>query len=223
MLETLREQVCSACHMMHDNGLASFMWGNISGIDRANSLVVIMPKGLTCNEITPESLVICDLYGNVVEGDFAPSVDLAAHLALYRAFENVGGIVHTHSPSATVWAQAGRDIPPYGISHADYFRGAIPCTRSLTISEIEAEYEEIMGLSIVETFSERGLDPDSIPGALVFNHGPFAWGADSIDALKHAAVLETVAELAYRTERINPEIMPINKAILEKQFLKQQP
>ncbi len=220
MLEALREQVCLACHMMYDNGLASFMWGNISGIDRANSLVVIMPKGLALNEITPESLVICDLYGNVAEGDFLPSVDLAAHIALYRAFENIGGIVHTHSKSATVWAQAGRDIPPYGISHADYFKGSIPCTRSLTISEIESEYEEIMGRSIVETFLERGLDPDSIPGALVFNHGPFAWGTDCIDALKHAAVLETVAELAYKTERINPEIMPVNKAILEKQFSK---
>ncbi|MBQ4516277.1 MAG: class II aldolase/adducin family protein [Clostridia bacterium] len=220
MLETLREQVCSACHMMYDNGLAAFMWGNISGIDRANSLVVITPKGLALNEITPESLVICDLYGNVAEGDFLPSVDLAAHIALYRAFENIGGVVHTHSKSATVWAQAGRDIPPYGISHADFFKGAIPCTRSLTISEIESEYEETMGRSIVETFLERGLDPDSIPGALVFNHGPFAWGTDCIDALKHAAALETIAELAYRTERINPEIMPINKAILEKQFLK---
>ena len=220
MLEALREQVSAACQMAFDYGLTSFTWGNVSGFDRANSLIVIKPKGVAYQNATPESLVISDLSGNIVEGDAPPSADIPAHIALYKAFGELGGIIHTHSPAATVWAQAGRDIPPYGVTHAEYFRGSIPCTRSLLPAEIDAGYEEQIGLTIAETFEKRGLDPLAIPGALVFNHGPFAWGADAQEAVKNAFVLEMVAKMAYQTERINPEIMPIEKAILDKQFEK---
>lgn len=220
MLDTLRKQVADACHMIPQYGLASFTWGNVSGFDRANSLVVIKPHGITYFDVTEQNLVITDLSGNVIEGDAPPSLDLAAHIELYRAFPNAGGVVHSHSHSATVWAQAGRDIPPYGVTHAEYFRGYIPCTRSLSPSEIETDYEKNIGLSIAETFEKNGIDPVEVPGALVFNHGPFAWGADCFEALKNAAILENIAGLAYHTEQINPEIMPINKSILDKQFLK---
>ena len=220
MLDTLRKQVADACHMIPQYGLASFTWGNVSGFDSANSLVVIKPIGITYFDVTEENLIIADLAGNVVEGNSAPSPDLAAHIELYRAFPNIGGVVHSHSHSATVWAQAGRDIPPYGVTHAEYFCGYIPCTRSLSPSEIENDYEKNIGLSIVETFEKGSINPSEIPGVLVFNHGPFTWGSDCFDALKNASILENIAELAYHTEQINPEIMPINKTILDKQFLK---
>lgn len=223
MLDTLRKQVADACHMIPQYGLASFTWGNVSGYDSANSLIVIKPYGATCFDVTEENLLIADLSGNIIEGNAQPSPDLAAHIELYRALPGIGGIVHAHSRSATVWAQAGRDIPPYGVTHAEYFRGYIPCTRSLSPSEIENDYEKNIGLSIVETFEKRGFDPNEIPGALVFNHGPYTWGADCFDALKNAAILENIADLAYQTEQINPEILPINKAILDQQFLKHHP
>ena len=143
------------------------------------------------------------------------------HIELYKAFDSISSIVHTHSENATVWAQAGRDIPPYGVTHAQYFRGYIPCTRSLTQTEIENNYEEQLAVSIYEAFSERGIDFLDIPGALVFNHGPITWGKDALSAVKHAVILERIAKMAYQTELINSEIMPINKSVLEKQFLKQ--
>ncbi len=220
MLESLREQVSSACLLMRDYGLASFAWGNISAIDRANSLIVIKPKGTPCYQASPERMIITDLSGNIVEGDGLPSPDLPAHIELYKSFPKADAIVHTHSPNATVWAQAGRDIPPYGVTHAEYFKGCIPCTLSLSSSEIEDNYEQKAGLSVVEAFEKRGLDPETIPGALIFNHGPIAWGRDALEALKNAAILETVAKLAYQTEQINPEIMPIGNAILDQRFFK---
>lgn len=220
MLDMLRKEVADACHMIPQYGSAVFPAGNVSAFDRENSLVVIKPLGSTCFDVTEENLLIADLSGNVVEGSSPPSPDLAAHIELYRAFPEIGGIVHTHSRCATARAQAGRDIPPYGMTHAGYFRGYIPCTRSLTSSEIEEDYEKNIGLSIVETFEKRGFNPNEIPGVLVFNHGPYTWGIDCFEALQNAIVLENIADLAYQTEQINPEILPISDNILDKQFLK---
>ena len=221
MLETLREELCLACHMMEEYGLSGILPVHISAVDRANSLIVIKPENIQPGAVTSNDFIITDLSGNIVEGSHATPSGLITHIELYKAFDSISSIVHTHSESATVWAQAGRDIPPYGVTHAQYFRGNIPCTRSLTQTEIENNYEEQLAASICEAFSERGIDFLDIPGALVFNHGPIAWGKDALSAVKHAAVLESIAKMAYQTELINPEIMPINKYVLEKQFSKQ--
>lgn len=199
-------------------GLITYTWGNVSGIDREKGLFVIKPSGVEYEDLKPEDMVVVDLEGNVVEGKYKPSSDTATHLELYKAFEKVGGIVHTHSPWATSWAQATRAIPCYGTTHADYFYGAIPCARGLTEEEINGAYEKNTGLVIIETF--KGIDPMSIPGVLCSNHGPFTWGKDAKEAVHNAVVLEEVAKMASRTERLNPEVLPAPQVLLDKHYLR---
>lgn len=198
MLKELREKVYEANMDLPKHGLVVFTWGNASEIDREKGLFVIKPSGVDYDELTPESMVVCDMDGNVVEGDLNPSSDTATHACLYRAWENVGGIVHTHSTVATAWAQAGRSIPCYGTTQADYFYGEVPCMRGLTKEEIEEAYELNTGNVIVEGF--EGKDPMAQPGCLVRNHGPFAWGKDAAAAVYHAVVVEEVAKMSRDAE-----------------------
>jgi L-ribulose-5-phosphate 4-epimerase len=200
MLKELREQVYEANMDLPKHGLVVFTWGNASAVDRDRGLFVIKPSGVDYGELSPESMVVCDLDGNVVEGDLNPSSDTPTHAYLYRQWDNIGGIVHTHSAAAVAWAQAGRAIPCYGTTQADYFYGEVPCMRGLTEDEIEGDYELNTGKVIVEGF--RGLDPVSHPGCLVRNHGPFSWGADAVQAVYHAVVIEEVARMARDTEQL---------------------
>ena len=213
MLKQLRKLVCAANLKLPRYGLVSFTWGNVSGIDRDRELMVIKPSGVPYKELTYEDMVIVDMDGNVVEGE-APSQDTATHLRLYKAFPGIGGIVHTHSTWATIFAQAGLAIPAYGTTHADYFHGAIPCTRALTEKEIGKNYEKETGNVIAEAFDS--LDPMSIPGVLVKNHGPFAWGVTPVSAVHNAVVLEQVAQMAYHTRVLKGQPMP--QALLDKHF-----
>ena len=176
--------------------ISAAAWGNVSGIDREKGLFVIKPSGVPYEELKPSDMVVMDLAGNQVEGSLNPSSDTPTHLALYRAFPSVGGVVHTHSRWATIWAQAGRGIPAYGTTHGDYFYGEIPCSRKMTPAEIEGEYELETGNVIIETFTSRGIDPAQVPAVLVQSHGPFAWGKDAAEAVHNAVVLEEVAMLA---------------------------
>ena len=218
MLEALKQQVYEANMELPRQGLVTYTWGNVSGIDREKGLFVIKPSGVEYDELTPAMLVVMDLNGNRVEGDLNPSSDTKTHLELYKAFPKIGGVVHTHSPWATSWAQAGRSIPLYGTTHADYFFGEIPCARSLTPEEIDAAYEQNTGLVIIETFEERGLNPMHTPGVLCKNHGPFTWGKDAAEAVHNAVVLEEVAKMATRTELINPKVQPAPDCIRDKHF-----
>lgn len=219
MLEKLREEVYVANRLLPELGLVSFTWGNVSGIDRASGLVVIKPSGVEYGRLTPESMVVVDLSGRRVEGSLNPSSDTATHVELYRAFSGVGGIVHTHSRWATIWAQAGRGIPAYGTTHADCFYGEIPCTRRMTPVEIAGEYERETGKVIVETF--RGRDPAQMPAVLVHSHGPFAWGATPEQAVRHAAVLEEVAMMALHTEQLaGGKTPPMQTELLDRHFLR---
>ena len=198
MLKELREKVYEANMDLPKHGLVVFTWGNASEIDREKGLFVIKPSGVDYADLTPESMVVCDMDGNVVEGDLNPSSDTVTHACLYRAWENVGGIVHTHSTVATAWAQAGRSIPCYGTTQADYFYGEVPCMRGLTKEEIEEAYELNTGNVIVEGF--EGKDPMAQPGCLVRNHGPFAWGKNAAAAVYHAVVVEEVAKMSRDAE-----------------------
>jgi len=218
MLDELKEAVWRANLDLPRYRLVTFTWGNASGIDRDRGLVVIKPSGVPYEELQPEDMVVVDLDGRVVDGRLKPSSDTPTHLALYRAFAEIGGVVHTHSPWATIWAQAGRSIPPFGTTHADYFYGEIPCTRRMTEEEIRGAYELETGNVIIETF--RGRNPTDVPGVLVHGHGPFAWGKDAHDAVHNAVVLEEVAKLAYRTVRLNPDARPIDRALLDKHYLR---
>ena len=218
MLEQLREEVCAANCRLPAMGLVSHTWGNVSAIDRESGLVVIKPSGVEYDELTPEKMVIVDLDGRVAEGTLNPSSDTRTHLELYKAFENVGGIVHTHSSYATAWAQAGRDIPAYGTTHADTFYGPVPCARHLTAEELAADYEKATGTVIVEIFRRRGLDPAAMPGVLCRGHGPFAWGKNAEQALYHASVLEEVARLALLTVQIDPHAAPVPQCLLDKHY-----
>ena len=218
MLKGLREEVYQANMDLVRYGLVTFTWGNVSGIDRASGCFVIKPSGVEYERLRPENLVVVDLDGRVAEGELRPSSDTATHLELYRAFANVGGIVHTHSKWATAWAQAVRDIPCYGTTHADYFHGAIPCVRPLTKDEIDGGYEQNTGKLIVQSF--RMLDPATIPAALCANHGPFAWGGNASEAVHNAVVLETVAEMAARSEGLNNRIQPAPQHLLDKHYLR---
>lgn len=199
-------------------GLITYTWGNVSGIDRESGCFVIKPSGVEYDALTPESMVVMDLAGNKVEGDYRPSSDTATHLALYRKYAEIGGIVHTHSPEAVAWAQAGREIPLYGTTHADYFFGPIPCTRNLTAAEIEEAYEKNTGAVIIETFESRGLNPMYTPAVLCKNHGPFTWGKDAAEAVHNAVVLEEVARMARYTEAVCPQAAPAPDSIKEKHF-----
>lgn len=218
MLEALKEQVYKANMELPKRKLITYTWGNVSGIDRETGYFVIKPSGVDYDELTPDDMVVMDLLGNKVEGKYKPSSDTATHLELYKAFPEIGGVVHTHSPWATSWAQAGRSIPCYGTTHADYFYGTIPCARSLTKEEIENEYEKNTGLVIVETF--KVLNPVYVPGVLCVNHGPFTWGKDAMEAVHNAVVLEEVAKMAYHTEMINPRVQPAPESIKEKHFMR---
>ncbi len=220
MLEELKKTVCEANLLLPQYGLVTFTWGNVSGIDRASGLVAIKPSGVAYDGMTPEDMVIVDLDGNTVEGSLRPSSDTATHLELYKAFPALGGIVHTHSSYATSWAQAGRDIPCYGTTHADYFYGDVPCLRDLTKEEIDAAYERSTGLLIVGEFLRLGRDPVAVPGCLCRHHGPFTWGKDPMEAVHNAVVLEECAKMAYRCEQINPKAQPAPQVLQEKHYMR---
>ncbi len=220
LLADLRKRVYLANMELQQKGLVKFTWGNVSGIDRDKGLVVIKPSGVKYEELSPENMVITDLDGNIVEGELNPSSDLKTHLELYKSFLNIGGVVHTHSEEAVAWAQAGRDITSYGTTHADYFYGDIPCARSLTEDEVSNAYEKETGTVIIETFIERKIDPNYIPGIVVRNHGPFTWGKSPEEAVYHAVVLEEVAKMARKTEQINPEVKRVDQYLLEKHFMR---
>ncbi len=199
-------------------GLVTFTWGNVSGIDRERGLFVIKPSGVDYEKLSPEDMVVMDLDGNKVEGKYNPSSDTATHVELYKAFPEIGGIVHTHSSYATSWAQAGRSIPCYGTTHADYMYGEIPCLRCLTKEEIDGAYEENTGRLIVDAYRELGKDIMAVPAVLCKNHGPFAWGKDAHEAVHNAVVLEEVAKMAYRAETINPRIQPAPQELQDKHY-----
>ena len=218
MLEALKKQVYEANMELPRRGLITYTWGNVSAIDRETGYVVIKPSGVDYEVLKSDDMVIIDLEGNKIEGEYKPSSDTATHLELYKAFSEIGGIVHTHSPWATSWAQAGRSIPCYGTTHADYFYGSIPCARSLTKDEIENDYEKNTGLVIIETFKE--MNPNFVPGVLCINHGPFTWGKDAMEAVHNAVVLEEVAKMAFQTEQINSYVNPAPDTIKEKHFMR---
>ncbi len=219
MLEELKERVYEANMDLPRHGLVVFTWGNASELDRERGLFAIKPSGVDYDELRPEDMVVCDLDGRVVEGELSPSSDTPTHAWLYRAWgERVGGIVHTHSAAAVAWAQAGRSIPCYGTTQADYFYGEVPCMRGLARSEIEEAYELNTGKVVCEGFDERGIDPVAVPGCLVRNHGPFAWGADAAEAAYHAVVLEQVARMARDTELLSPHAEPAPQYLLDKHY-----
>lgn len=228
MLEELKAAVCAANLQLPKHGLVTFTWGNVSGIDREQSLIVIKPSGVEYDHMQPEDMAVVDLNGNRVEGKYKPSSDTATHLALYQAWPSLGGIVHTHSRWATSFAQAGRGIPPLGTTQGDYFYGEIPCTRKMTPAEIgspyeqagESPYERETGNVIVETFEKRGIKPEDIPGVLVHSHGPFVWGTDPFHAVHNAVVMEEVAFMAFHTMMLQPQAGPMQQELLDKHFLR---
>ncbi len=215
MFKEIKKKVFKANLDLVKHGLVIFTWGNVSGIDREKGLVVIKPSGVSYKNMKIEDMVVVDLEGKVVEGKMNPSSDTPTHLILYKNFEKIGGIVHTHSEWATSWAQAGKAIPPYGTTHADYFYGEIPCTRTLTNDETREEYEKNTGLVVVETF--RDIDYSAIPGVLVKNHGPFAWGKEPDEAVHNAVVLEEIAKMAFMTQVLGNH-QPLDKHILDKHY-----
>lgn len=217
MLEALKETVCEANLELFRRGVVLYTWGNVSGIDRARGLVVIKPSGVPYQGMQPSDMVVVDLEGHIVEGTLRPSSDTPTHLELYKAFPEIGGVVHTHSTHAVVFAQAGMEIPPLGTTHADYFYGAVPVSRSLTRDEVQEAYEKNTGRVIVETVKEMGREPLAVPGVLVRNHGPFTWGKDPAEAVYHSVVLEEIAEMAWKTLQINPSAA-LPPYILEKHY-----
>lgn len=217
MLEALKETVCEANLELSRRGVVLYTWGNVSGIDRARGLVVIKPSGVPYQGMQPSDMVVVDLEGRIVEGTLRPSSDTPTHLELYKAFPEIGGVVHTHSTHAVVFAQAGMEIPPLGTTHADYFYGAVPVSRSLTRDEVQEAYEKNTGRVIVETVKEMGREPLAVPGVLVRNHGPFTWGKDPAEAVYHSVVLEEIAEMAWKTLQINPSAA-LPPYILEKHY-----
>jgi L-ribulose-5-phosphate 4-epimerase len=218
MLKQLKKQVFEANLALVKHGLVLFTWGNVSAVSRERGLVVIKPSGLAYDGMTEDDMVVVDLDGNVVDGRWKPSSDTPTHVELYKAFPEIGGIVHTHSTYATAFAQAGRAVPAYGTTHADYFHGDVPCARALTQQEIDTAYERNTGLVIIETL--RGKNVLEIPAILVKNHGPFAWGKDADDAVYHAAVLEQVAKTSLLTEKINPDACRADQYLLDKHYLR---
>lgn len=220
MLEKLKQSVYEANMELPRRGLVTYTWGNVSGIDREKGLVVIKPSGVRYEELTPDKLVVLDLDGKVVEGALNPSSDTKTHLELYREFPALGGVVHTHSPCAVAWAQAGRDIPCYGTTHADYFYGPVPCARALTPEEIDEDYERNTGRVIVEEFRARGIEPAHVPAVICRSHGPFAWGADAAEAVYHAAVLEEVAHMALLTLAVDADAVPAPQHLQDKHFMR---
>ena len=218
MLDKLKEEVLKANLLLPKYNLVTFTWGNVSGIDREKGLVVIKPSGVEYEELKIDDMVVVDLLGNIVEGSLRPSSDTPTHIELYKAFPNIKGVVHTHSRMAVSFAEAGLPIRPFGTTHADYFYGEIPCTRSLSEEEIENGYEKNTGLVIKETFLNK--NPDAIPGVLVKNHGPFTWGTSPNNAVHNAAVLEEVAYMAYYAMTLNPEIKDVDSYLLDKHYFR---
>ena len=220
MLEALKQAVFEANLLLPKHNLVTFTWGNVSGVDREKGLMVIKPSGVDYDTMTAEDMVVVDLKtGKKVEGDLNPSSDTDTHVVLYNACPEIGGIVHTHSRWATIWAQAGRDIPAYGTTHGDYFYGPVPCTRRMTPEEIAGEYEKETGNVIVETFG--GRNPDQIPAVLVQSHGPFTWGKDAMEAVHNSVVLEELAMMAWHTEAIAPRAGQVmQQELLDKHFLR---
>ena len=219
MLEQLKEQVFQANLLLPKHGLITFTWGNVSGIDREQGLMVIKPSGVSYDVMKAEDMVVVNLEtGKVVEGNLKPSSDTSTHLELYKAFPNIGGVVHTHSRWATSFAQAGRGIIALGTTHSDYFYGEIPCTRKLTTAEIEGDYEKETGTVIIETFKDK--DPDVMPAVLVHSHGPFTWGKDAMDAVHNAVVLDEVAFMNFHTMMLEPGISSIPQELLDKHYLR---
>jgi len=218
MLEYLKQQVLEANLELPRYGLVTFTWGNVSGIDRERELFVIKPSGVPYEDLKVADMVVLDLKGNIVEGNLRPSSDTPTHLVLYKNFKEIGGIVHTHSPWGTSWAQAGRALPAYGTTHADYFYGEIPVTRPMTTEEIDGAYELETGNVIVERFAD--LDPNMVPGVLVHSHAPFVWGKDAHNAVHNAVVLEECAKIAARMQQINPETEPMDQTLLDRHFLR---
>jgi L-ribulose-5-phosphate 4-epimerase len=219
MLKKLKEQVFQANLLLPKHGLVTFTWGNVSGIDREKGLVVIKPSGVPYETMKRDDMVVLELEtGKVVDGELKPSSDTPTHLELYKAFPNIGGIVHTHSRWATSFAQAGRGIAALGTTHGDYFYGEIPCTRKMTAEEIQAEYEKETGTVIIETFKDK--NPDATPGVVVYSHGPFAWGKDAMDAVHNAVVMEEVAFMNIQTMILNPGIGPMQQELLDKHYLR---
>ena len=218
MLEELKKQVYEANMLLPAYKLITFTWGNVSGIDREKGLFVIKPSGVEYDSLRPDDMVVLNLDGKVVEGDYRPSSDTATHLEIYKAFPEVGGVVHTHSSYATSWAQSGRSIPCYGTTHADYFYGEIPCLRCLNADEIEQAYEENTGHLIVNEFKARDIDPMAMPAVLCKNHGVFTWGKDAVDAVHSSVVVEEVAKMAFRTELINKDVKPAPQELQDKHY-----
>ena len=220
MLEELKQRVYEANMLLPAHGLVTFTWGNVSEIDRETGYFAIKPSGVDYETMTPDDMVVMDLDGNRIEGRYKPSSDTATHIELYKKYPEIGGVVHTHSPEATSWAQAGRSIPLYGTTHADYFYGDIPCARVLTPEELEEAYERNTGVVIIETFEKAGINPMHTPAVLCTNHGPFAWGKDAHEAVHNAVVLEEVAKMATKTESINPRAPKAPDYLKDKHFFR---
>ena len=218
MLEQLKQEVYEANMLLPKYHLVTFTWGNVSGIDREKGLFVIKPSGVDYDKLTPDSMVVVNLEGEVVEGDDRPSSDTPTHVVLYNRFQEIGGVVHTHSPWATSWAQAGRGIPCYGTTHADYLYGQVPCVRTLTKEEIETAYEKNTGVLIADEFERLAVDYLATPAVLCKNHGPFTWGKDAKEAVHNAVVLEEVAKMAARCEQIDPKVNPAPQELQDKHY-----
>ncbi|MCZ2721032.1 L-ribulose-5-phosphate 4-epimerase [Marinomonas sp. 15G1-11] len=219
MYQSLKERVLDANLQLPQYGLVTFTWGNVSEIDREKNVIAIKPSGVSYKDMTADDIVIVDLDGNRVEGQLNPSSDTATHIELYKAFLDIGGIVHTHSRNATIWAQAGMDIPALGTTHADYFYGDIPCTRMLTAEEIETEYEKNTGIVIIEEFQKRAITATALPGVIISGHAPFAWGKNAFDAVHNAVVLEEISAMAIGTRSLNQDIR-VQKELLDKHYLR---
>lgn len=218
MIEAIKAQVCEANRRLEHSGLVKLTWGNVSGIDRAAGLWCIKPSGVDYSALKPEDMVVLDLEGNVVEGTYRPSSDTKTHLVIYREFPEIGGITHTHSPYATMFSQAGRDLPCYGTTHADHFYGTVPMVRALTPKEVEEDYEHHTGVAIVERLRQLGLKPLEMPAVLQAHHAPFTFGKDALDSLKNSIALEMCAEMAMGSLRLHPDLQPIPAHILDKHY-----
>ena len=220
MLEEMKKRVYEANMLLPKYGMVTFTWGNVSEIDRESGLFVIKPSGVDYDAMSPDDMVVCDLEGNVVEGKYRPSSDTLTHAVLFKAWPEIGGVVHTHSSYATSWAQSGRSIPCYGTTHCDYFYGTIPTVRRLTPEEVAEAYEKNTGISIVEEFAKLNIDPVACPGCMCTNHGPFTWGKDAHEAVHNAVVLEECAKMAFRTELLNKDVAPAPQYIQDKHYFR---
>lgn len=218
MLDNLKQKVLEANLALPKHNLVTFTWGNVSGVSREEELIVIKPSGVPYNELIKEDMVVVDFDGNVVEGKLNPSSDTPTHIVLYKRFPDIGGVVHTHAPWSTSWAQAGKDLPALGTTHADYFYGTVPCTRAMSDVEINGAYEHETGNVIVETFQD--IDSIQVPGVLVHSHAPFTWGKDPNEAVHNAVVLEEVAKMALQTYQLNANVPHMDQVLLDKHYLR---